>query len=167
MAINIDKAALRRIQRKLKTVSEFNRRASEPMEESVEILRDALADYPRKSPGAFSRLATPGQRRAYWARVKSGDITHRDGVGYVRSGKTGQRWTTRIIRSAGKQITGAYGIRGVVGNNAPWAKWVQRAGDQQPFHVVSGWITDKRAVRENSDDINRIWARWIRRELNK
>jgi len=160
MAINIDKAALRRIQRKLKTVSEFNRRASEPMEESVEILRDALADYPRKSPGAFSRLATPGQRRAYWARVKSGDITHRDGVGYERSGKTGQRWTTEVKRTTS-------GVKGVVGNNAPWAKWVQRAGDQQPFHVVSGWITDKRAVRENSDDINRIWARWIRRELNK
>lgn len=61
--------------------------------------------------------------------------------GRQTSEKLGQRWTTKIDRSA-------HGLTGRIGNNASYAKWVQSAAYQTRFHARTGWRTDFDAVRE-------------------
>ena len=166
--LTIDEAALARIQRKLKKISEFNTRASAPMQEALELLEEEVTNYPAKNPNAFSQLATPAQKRAYWAKVRSGEIKHREGVGYVRTGKLKSSWRQKIIRSAGKQIAGASGIRGVLySDNVRYAQWVQGSKYQQPFHGKSRWVTEKLALRRHSGKIKKIFAAWIKRQLTR
>lgn len=166
MTVKIDQAALVRIQKKLGKISKFNTAAIEPMEESLALIQDEVAKYPVKNPNAFSQLATPGQRRAFWAKVRSGEAGFREGVGYVRTGKLGQSWTTKIVRSAGKAIAGAYGLRGEVGTNNRYAQWVQSSKYQQPFHGKSRWVTEKLAMGRVQSKVGDIWQAWIRRILS-
>lgn len=147
---------LDRVTRKLDTLQKFSAWAYDPMDASVKDIQRELAKYPAKAKGAFTRYATPGQRRAYWAKVRSGEANHREGVGYVRSGTIGRKWTSRVENSVN-------GVRGVVGNNAPGAEWVQQASTQQPFHKASGWPTDVSAIRLTESDRNKIWSIAIRR----
>lgn len=146
--------------RKLGSIERLQDKLEPPMTRSLAYLQDDIAQYPRKAQGAFSRLATPGQRRAYWARVRSGIIRHREGVGYVRSGDTGRKWTTEVRR-----VTG--GVRGILGNNSPGARWVHGKDTQQPFHRESGWLTDEKVLQDNADKIRREFQRVINRELSK
>ena len=99
---------LDRLQRKLKTLEEFQRKLKPPMEESVALVHDYIATAPRKVAGAFSALATDKQRKAYWARVRSGEADHREGIGYVRSGNA-MAWTTQVK-------TSSKGVQGKIGN---------------------------------------------------
>jgi hypothetical protein len=160
MSIKIDEAALRRIEKKLGSITEMNRRAREPMEQSLEVLRAELSKPPKKSPSAFSKLATPGQRRAYFAKM-SKFKKESGNWGYDRTNTLIRSWTYKPPRRLPN------GLRGEIGTNNPYAKWVQKAGSQQPFHLISGWITDKRAARENKDKILKIWQRWMNKELSK
>ena len=160
MSVTIDKAALDRIQKKLGCISKMAEKARAPMEESLAIIQDEVAKYPTKNPNAFSQLATPGQRRAFWAKVKSGEAGFREGVGYVRTGKLGQSWTSKVLRVHG-------GIRGEVGTNNPYAQWVQSSKYQQPFHGKSRWVTEKLAMRRVQKEIGDIWQSWIRRQLTR
>lgn len=130
------------------------RGARRPMERSLALLQDDLASYPRKAAGAFSRTATPGQRRAYWARVKAGQISHREGIGYVRSGTLGRKWTSRVTESA-------TGIQGRLGNNAGYGVYVQ-GERQQPFHRISGFTTVKESIQRHTPRIMSIWRQFIR-----
>jgi hypothetical protein len=169
--ITTDQAALARIQKKLGTIAEFNRRARVPMEQSLALLQDELQDYPKKDPNAFSKMATDKQRRAYFAKMpkaqKEAGKKNPAAWGYRRTKTLGRSWTAKITRSAGKQIAGAFGLRGEVGTNNPYAKWVQQFSNQQPFHRASGWVHEVQVIRRKKNDIHRIWARWIKRELSR
>lgn len=127
---------------KLKTIEELNRHMTPPMNQALGHLKRRMARYPQKAAGAFSAMATPAQKRAYWAKVRSGEIsTGKDG-GYRRSGTTGRKWSHRIK-------TRGSGLLGELTNNAPGAIFVQ-GNRQQPFHKASGWpqvdeVADKEA----------------------
>lgn len=126
--------------RKLDTVQDVTATLGPPMHRALGHLHRRVARYPRKDPTAFARLATPRQKRAYWARVRSGAITHGSG-GYVRTGTLGRKWTSRVQ-------TGRAFIRGTLGNNAGYGIYVQ-GGRRQSFHRASGWeTTDDVAQRE-------------------
>ena len=146
---------------KLTTLNRFNQWAREPMTKAVAVIHSEVAKYPKKASGAFSRLATPGQRRAYWARVRSGEISHRDGIGYVRTGSLGRSWTSKVT-------TMPNGIRGEVGNNREYAPFVQRGGanGQQPFHAASKWETDKTAIEKAEPQIDDLFKAAIDAVLN-
>lgn len=158
--MSIQIKGLDQLMQKLGSIEMLQQRLGPPMEESLVLLQKDLAQYPRKSSGAFSRLATERQRRAYWARVRSGMIDHREGIGYVRTGTTGRKWTMEVRRTGN-------GIIGTIGNNSPGAIWAQSAKHQQPFHEESGWMTDEKAINKNRDEIQDIFRKAIRRELNK
>jgi hypothetical protein len=154
MTLKID--GIDRVIRKLDNVSAFQRWANRPMTQTVALLQDTLAKYPAKAQGAFSAMATPRQKRAYWARVKSGAITHGPG-GYRRTGTLGRKWTTKTEPTAS-------GVKGTVGNNAPGAQFVQ--GDrQQPFHRASGFVTTRQARRDNEGKIQLVWRQAVRQVL--
>ena len=157
--VTIDQAALQRIERKLGTMLEFSKRARVPMEKSTALLQDELQDYPKKDPNAFSKMATDAQRRAYFAKMS--DAQKKSGNwGYRRTKTLGRSWTTKITNVFG-------GIRGAVGTNNPYAKWVQQFSSQQPFHRASGWVHEVQVIRRKKNEIKQIWTQWIRRELSR
>lgn len=158
MSVTIE--GMEQVSKKLGSLSRFSAWAYEPMEQTVSIIHDEIATYPEKADGAFSRLATPGQRRAYWAKVRSGEANHREGVGYVRTGGLGRKWVTKVENTTN-------GVRGEIGNNTAYAQYVQQRTTQQPFHTASGWATAERVLEELDDKIQRIWGAAINRILNK
>jgi hypothetical protein len=127
------------------------------MDKSVKHLQRRLAKYPPKAAGAFSRLATPGQRRAYWAKVSSGESSHREGIGYVRSGNLSRRWTTEISPN---------GRTGTVGNNAGYAEYVQ-GERQQPFHEASNFPTVDEVAKKEAAAIVGYFENEYKRQLAK
>lgn len=151
---------LDRVMAKLDTLQKFSAWAYDPMDASVKEVQRELAKYPRKAPGAFSRYATAKQKRAYWAKVGKGEIEHREGIGYKRTGTMGRKWTTAVENSAN-------GVRGVIGTNAQGAKWVQQASTQQNFHKASGWPTDISALRITEASRNRMWRLAVQRVVGR
>lgn len=125
-----------------------------PMDISLKYMQNQLMEYPAKAAGAFSALATPGQKRAYWARVRSGDINHGDG-GYIRQRMLGNAWATEIQ-------SGLNGMRGIVGNNSPGAIFVQ-GERQQPFHRASGWKTVDQVADESEGFVRRTFEAEFRK----
>ena len=148
------------LQRKLKTLENFQRKLKKPTEESLALLQDYVAKAPRKKKGAFSAMATPGQRRAYWYLVGKGLIEHSDTTGYKRTSTIVRKWTSKVSMTSN-------GVKGVLGNNAPGAIWVQAAKTQQPFHKASGWRTEEEAIEKNADKIQAKYDKVVKRELNR
>lgn len=102
-----------------------------------------LETYPKKQAGAFSRLATPGQRRAFWAKVRSGEARV-DGQGYVRTFKLSKGWRYRTLES-GRRLVRFY-------NDVPYSGFVFGTTTQQPFHTASGFQTVETLEREIAKD---------------
>ena len=148
------------LQKKLKSLENFQKVLNPPMEKAVNVLVDTISEYKQKKKGAFTQYATTGQKRAYWAKVRKGLAEHREGIGYVRTLTMGRKWTRNVHNIPG-------GVRGEIGNNAPGAKWVHGSETQQKFHQVAGWETDKTAWRKNENKIRGIFNTAIQRELNK
>ena len=129
-----------------------------PMERSVDHLNGKLQKDSTKASGAFSRMATPGQRRAFWAKVSSGEARV-NAQGYVRS--------HRLFKDWDKQVTHG-GRRGEVWNKntGNYAQYVQ--GDrQQSFHAASNYPTTEKVARDEKDFIIKIWQREYERQLSK
>lgn len=125
-----------------------------PMEESLLSLQDDLTDYPGPPQRPYPKmLRTAKQRRYFFWALKAGVIQ----VPYVRTGKLGQSWSWKI------ETTGA-GLRGVVGTNMGYAKWVQREDSQARIHR-GNWLTDARAVDQRRAEIGRRFAAAIRRAM--
>ena len=144
--------------KKLTDIENLDRRATTPMAKSVDILYKDLAIPPPKARGAFSRMATPAQRRWYWAAVSSGRIQHSDTSGYIRTGRTRQSWKKRVVKYGG-------GIRGIVGTDrVPPTQYIQ-GSSQQPFHAASKYPTPQRAIEKSTPKIKAIWVAFMRKEI--
>jgi len=122
-----------------------------PMEASLMVLQDDLTDYPPRPQRPYPKmLRTAKQRRYFFWALKQGIIK----VPYTRTGKLGQSWTWEITR------TGA-GLRGVVGTNLSYARWVQKEESQAMIHR-GNWLTDARAVSRRRSEIGRRFMAAIR-----
>lgn len=150
---------LERLNKKLDRLEDMQRVMHDPMEAAVVLVHDYIAVAPRKKKGAFTAMATPGQRRYYWWAVKEGIIDHREGVGYVRSNLTVKGWYHKVTRISN-------GLRGEVGTVNKGTPYVQ-GPEQQPFHAASGWRTDSEAIEKNRGKINALFAKAIDKELNR
>ena len=125
-----------------------------PMEESLQSLLDDLTDYPGSPQFPRERaLRTAKQRRYFFWALKQGIIQ----VPYVRTGKLGQSWTWEITQTSA-------GLRGGVGTNLGYAKWVQKEDSQARIHR-GNWLTDARAVDQRRAEIGRRFAAAIRRAM--
>lgn len=147
------------LQQKLSRLQDFQAWARGPMTQSTSLIVDDLAKHKPKAQGAFSAMATDRQRKAYWAQVSSGRISHISS-GYKRTGETGRGWTDEVTPTGD-------GVRGVVGNNAPGARWVHGATTQQRFHAATGFLRTDEALRKNTDKIETLWKAAVRRELTR
>lgn len=119
-------------------------------------MQDVMAEAPVKSPGAFTRLATPKQRRAYWARVSAGLAEHREGLGYKRQGSNKQ-WTFEVSPQA---------QRVKIGTVTKHARYVW-GRQQQPFHKESGWPRADETLEKEADTIVGFFEDAARRALER
>lgn len=154
--IEIDQVQLTRALRKLKTLERLNHALKPAMEESLLYLENRLKREPKKAKGAFSAMATPAQRREYWARVRSGQIRHSDKTGYIRDHTTARSWTQRVNVSA-------TGLEGTIGNNVAWARYVYSRKYQLPFHAASKWPVVEDVAEKAGPKVNRIFSNHLRR----
>ena len=126
-----------------------------PLIESTLHLKRRLEKYPLKSPGAFSRLATPGQKRAYWAKVSSGEISTMPGGGYRRSGTLGKKWTYTIKQRESR-----------LHNNVGYGPYVQ-GERQQSFHEASKWPKVSKVAKDSESAILGYFKAALARAVNK
>lgn len=139
--IQVDDRAMDKVIAKMKTLDNIMVAMAPDMRDIQDMLFKDAREQPRKAAGAFTKLATPGQRKAYWAKVKSGEA--RNGPnGYIRSGKTFRGWKKSM------RLT-AHSIQIDVYNDADGVQFVH-GKRRQPFHRVSGWKTDTEMAREHS-----------------
>lgn len=160
---NVKIEGLDKLQKKIDRLSKPADTLKEPMAKALNLMWDYMAKAPRKSPGAFSRLATDKQRRAYWAKVRQaekGGLPIHGKYGYIRTGTIPRSWVMRIQKKSNTSIEGE------LGNNAPGAVFVQ-GPDQQPFHKESGWRTTDEIDEKLGPKIVDIFERAIERELRR
>ena len=120
-----------------------------------------ISTAPRKKKGAFTAMATAGQRRAYWAKVRSGEAGHRDGVGYLRTNTMTRGWKY-IVRNTSN------GVKAEIGNKKAGLYGVYVQGKkQQPFHKASGWRTIDDTIDKTAPKIQKIFDDVVKKELNK
>ena len=142
------------LQRKLESLNN-PRRIMQPVYNQIgEMVEGDMREQPEKAQGAFTQLATAGQRRAYWAKVGSGEIQHGEN-GYIRSHKLRDGWKRKVTtRQDG-------GGRVEVFNAIWYANFVQ-GNDRQPFHAVTNWLTDGMEKEKRADDIETMILEAIR-----
>lgn len=125
-----------------------------PMEASLLSLQDALTDYPGPPMRPYPKmLRTEKQRRWFFWALKQGLIQ----VPYQRTGKLGQSWTWKVD-------TTSTGLRGEIGTNMSYAKWVQHQPTQARIHR-GNWLTDYGALNKHRDEIGRRFRDAIRAAL--
>lgn len=105
-----------------------------PMTQAVQHLHDTIAEYPP------SGIANSPMNGYSWYERGFGTRT-RTGRAWNTSETLGRRWTEEVS---------ANGQRGVVGNNASYAEYVQSAEKQAGFHAMRGWKTDEQVTREEA-----------------
>lgn len=115
MSVTVD--GLDDLFRKLDRVAAFDK-LEEPMQQSV-----LLGEY-------FMKYYPPAPAHSKYIR------------GRGKSEHLGQRWTTKIDRTAN-------GLIGKIGNNASYGPWVQSERFQTRWHRRTGWRTDQQFIREN------------------
>lgn len=133
---------------------------SSPMKKSVDWITKDASKYKPKAAGAFSQYATPGQKRAYWAKVRSGEARHSESSGYIRSGKTKRGWTKEVRRYGG-------GVQGIIGNVEPHYIYVHTEPYQQPFHKKTGFMTVEKAFEQNKSRIDAEFDKAFREAANQ
>lgn len=141
---------------KLRTMEDIERHMSPPMEQSVELIRRTVAKQPRKAAGAFSAMATPAQKRAFWAKVRAEPRLFDERTGYRRTRVLANSWTSRVRVYPN-------GVEGVVGTNTPYAVYVHGMPGQQPFHAASGFVRVDEALERNQRKITNIFSMAISR----
>ena len=127
-----------------------------PMTKAVDYLNGKLQKDVSKAGGAFSRMATPGQRRAYWAKVRDNPSIHGP-QGYIRSGTLYRGWQKKVAPD---------GRSGEVWNDTPYGEYVQ-GERQQPFHAASRYPRADRVAKDEEAFVAGIFRRAYERALQK
>lgn len=137
--------------RVMKKIEDLGGDYSKSTERAVNHVWRKLAKSPPKAQGAFSAMASAAQKRAYWAKVTSGEITHGE-HGYQRTGTLNKRWLTRVTNG---------GRTGILLNRTPYGVFVQ--GDrQQNYHAASKWLTTTEVLDNERDEILEIYRDQVR-----
>lgn len=143
--IEVNHSQMAAVLKKLRTVENIALAMRPEIDDITGDLLEMAQEQPAKKQGAFTQYATPGQRRAYWAKVRSGAAQHGPG-GYVRSGATRRGWRRLPTRATATRIQ--FGIE----NTAGHATFVQ-GERQQRFHRASNWITDRMIATQRQRQI--------------
>lgn len=121
------------------------------VERSLLRMQRALQVYPSPpAPGEWAANTTPGQRRAFFAKLRAGQAGR-------RSGALARGWVVRV--------SGSGEITGTLENRVEYAQFVQGDSMQARFHR-GRWQTDRAVVEDEVstlvDDLNDELARRLR-----
>ena len=128
-----------------------------PMRKSLDHLEGKVKRDPTKAAGAFSSMATEGQRKAYWAKVSENPSIHGP-RGYIRSHRLYNAWQKKITSG------GRIGTVFVDENAVPYAKYVEGTR-QQPFHRASNWPRVDKVAKEEAKTIIRFFQQAYEKAL--
>lgn len=154
MPVSIHIDGIEAVERKLGTLAAHDALRN-PMEASLALVQNRIATYPTPPSGQHVTFVSDRQRRGFFAKLRSGEIT----VPYRRTGTLGRRWTSKIDESGSSLV-------GVVGNNTEYAPWVQSVdaignrGPQARIHQ-GRWETDAQVVAALRDRVAQIFERAI------
>lgn len=156
MSVNIQIVGLDKIAGKLRD-AEPRAWMEAAMQSAAGIVKTYLAHYPTRRAIGPGDWQSEKQRRYYHAMRREQGLPAK----YTRnsdpmSQRLGPSWTTRVE---------ARGLRGIVGNRADYARWVQDEDRQQRMHTLTGWRTVQGAVREKSGDVREKLAAALERIL--
>lgn len=155
MSVNIEIKGIEKVRAKLGDLQNRTYMMG-AMAAATSEVKDWIAEYPAaseaNSPREFNgyySLASHKALNRWYERGYGPRWVRKDGsIGGAKTSETlGRRWTTRVKER---------GMRGVVGNNASYAPFVQDADRQATFHQKRGWRTVQDAVREKRDAVVRI-----------
>lgn len=121
------------------------------MHEATSLLHDRIAKYPRRRHGARMEFVSERQRRGFFAKLRSGEIT----VPYRRTGMLGRSWATRVRPMVGD-------IHGVVHNLVPYGTYVQGL-KQTTMHRVTGWKRLDDVAKRSMRTIKGFFVKALRR----
>lgn len=162
MTVTIEIKGIEKVRAKLNDLA--NRRYMQgTMAAATLLVKDWIAEYPlateANQPRGFNSYYSLADRRAinrWYERGYGPRWARKDGsVGGSRTSETlGRRWTTRVEDN---------GMRGVVGNNASYAPWVQDAERQATFHAARGWRTVQDAVQAKRGEVVRLLQNAVNR----
>ena len=128
-----------------------------PMTKSVNYLHEEMNKSPTKS-GTWAAWADrhPAARKAYWAKVASGEAKHGPG-GYVRSGRLSRDWTKKISMN---------GRRGEVinENTGGYAHYAQ-GPNQVSFHKDTGYPRTDKVAQKGAPKVIGFFKRAYDKEL--
>jgi hypothetical protein len=108
-----------------------------PMTKAVAHLHREIAEYPPASPANSPTNGYSWYERGFGTRSRTG-------LAWPTSETLGRRWTHEVD---------ADGKKGVVGNNASYAPFVQSAEQQAAFHARRGWETDEKVAEREQDKV--------------
>ena len=129
---------------------------------AIELLRDALVDYPPATEGNQPRTFQSGAQNIWYERGFGSKWARKDGsVGTAETSETLDRsWTTEVRGFAA-------GVRGIVGTKAIYAPLVQDEKQQAAVHERHKWPTVQGVFKEKTRQIVRLFdsviARIVRR----
>jgi len=112
------------------------------MDKSVKLVRADVAKYPSSTVANTPTNGYSWYQRGFGTRTTTG-------LAYQTSETLGRRWTGTVEDN---------GNRGVVGNNASYAIYVQDEDHQAEFHGFTGWPVIQDVIRDRSDDILDFFA---------
>jgi hypothetical protein len=130
------------------------------MRHGLQLLQGDLQPYPSQPSRTRARTFNTWSRgegqlpRSAFAQTKSGYRAQPKGKRtskrvYRESEVLGTRWTSRTVRAGG-------GWRGIYGNTASYAEYVQ--GEKQPaFHAETGWVTTGQAKKRQGPRIVQLF----------
>lgn len=139
---------LDRLMRKLEAVGKPGA-LRRPMSQAVQHIRDVILEYPPTTVANSPANGYAWYERGFGTRTQTGR-------GYATSETLGRRWTEEV---------NATGTRGVVGNNASYAPYVQSYEEQVAFHASRGWLTDAQVAESEGDRVARFFSDEIDRLL--
>lgn len=123
-----------------------------PISRSVLRMQQALQKYPPPiAPGHWRANTSPAQRRAFFAKLRRGEVSGH------RTGNLGRGWTATMRRKWG-------GLEGKVSNQVPYAMWVQADATQSRFHR-NRWQTDRAVLALEEPVLEREVSAALRRGL--
>jgi len=130
MSVSMKLEGLKELERKLGPI-QAGKYWKALLQAAASDVKDYIAVYPAES------IANSPQARTWYERGFGPRWYRKDGsVGGDKTSETlGRRWTI----SANSE-------RSIVGNNASYARAVQSAEEQPPFHARRGWRTDEETI---------------------
>lgn len=131
--------------------NEFKKVINTSLVAAAGTLRSVVRTYPVQRLGRKQPFKSEKQRRFFFAALRSGEIR----VPYRRTGTLGKKWAIGNIRWN----------RVKIGNNTPYARFVQGEEDQSKFHRQGGWQTTEAIADKEENQVVRDVERGIENYL--